>query len=1123
MLSRSRTTKRRAWLRRLAVRAAGVVVMGTAAAIASPLGIRPAAASGPPALVLSPATVTVPADGSMQGGITATYTNPGNPISGVVVTVTSETDSGTGHDTSCTTDHNGNCLIHSNHDSTIESGTVTATVPGLPGSPPTATVNFVAPGNAATGLTMSVANGNGASAPLAAGDTFSDNNHYLIEETSGHANYDATQSEAVVSAPLTGATGNEPWAINWSIHNTGGTPLYIDAVQSVPDIPQSRVICTAATQSDPHGSSNCNPLSYDLDTNKHYSNPANPAMFGVGALNNTMLAGQTTIPSGVTETFTTYMIGANNNAEIVLDSPDSQPAAATVSAQAANDPAGSTTEGSTIGSLVTSNLVWAAVPSGTSVSGSFTSVDGNSSGEAGEPGTSDPTHDWVALNVSGTPTLANFDQTTGQAYSANGITATEAGFESDLGTPGAVASFAATGYGSVGQTNSLSGDSLSLTPTSLTVPADGSMEGAVTALVTDASGHAASGVPVSVTGESDSGSGHSANCTTNVNGQCTLFTNHDLNIETGSLTAMISGPITQSATVNFATRGSAPTALNMVVSNGDGLSAPLAAGDAFSDGSHYLIQESGASPGDFDATQAESIVGAQLASGSNPLSSGSEPYAINWTVHNTGSNSVLMDAVSTVATLPSSSVVCTSGTQADSSGSPSCTANSFNLDSASHFSNPSNPGVNDVGINNGTLLAGHTAIAAGSTLTFTSYMTGGNNDAFVVLDSPTNTPAAATVSAQLATDPFQQPIEGSSIGSASSVGLQWLPAASGPVTGTILAHDSNLSAPDPDPTHDWLVLNVSGTSELANYGQGGQTFAANGTPISEATFENDLATATFPTYTNNGSTDSISSSSISNPPPSQGYWMIGSDGGVFAFGNAGYLGSLPGLGVHVNNVVGVVPTHDNGGYWMIGSDGGVFAFGDANFVGSLPGLGVHVNNIVGVIPTATGKGYWMVGSDGGVFAFGDATFVGSLPGLGIHVHNIVGVVPTASNKGYWMVGSDGGVFAFGDATFVGSLPALHVIASDIVGVVPTHDGGGYWMVGSDGGVFAFGDASFVGSLPGLGVTVNDVVAVVPTVTGRGYWMVGRDGGVFAFGDAGFLGSLPGLHVVVNDIVGVVHT
>ena len=75
------------------------------------------------------------------------------------------------------------------------------------------------------------------------------------------------------------------------------------------------------------------------------------------------------------------------------------------------------------------------------------------------------------------------------------------------------------------------------------------------------------------------------------------------------------------------------------------------------------------------------------------------------------------------------------------------------------------------------------------------------------------------------------------------------------------------------------------------------------------------------------------------------------------------------------------------GWWV--NDGGVFAFGDAGFVGSLPGLNVHVSNVVGVVSTVDGKGYWMVGSDGGVFAFGDAGFVGSLPGINIHVNNIV--------------------------------------------------------------------------------------------------------------------------------------
>jgi hypothetical protein len=73
---------------------------------------------------------------------------------------------------------------------------------------------------------------------------------------------------------------------------------------------------------------------------------------------------------------------------------------------------------------------------------------------------------------------------------------------------------------------------------------------------------------------------------------------------------------------------------------------------------------------------------------------------------------------------------------------------------------------------------------------------------------------------------------------------------------------------------------------------------------------------------------------------------------VEAFGNTGYFGSLPALGVTpAKPVIGVVHTAGTGGYWLIGSDGGIFAFGSAPFVGSLRGLGLNVTDIVGAVPT----------------------------------------------------------------------------------------------------------------------------------------------------------------------------
>ncbi len=237
------------------------------------------------------------------------------------------------------------------------------------------------------------------------------------------------------------------------------------------------------------------------------------------------------------------------------------------------------------------------------------------------------------------------------------------------------------------------------------------------------------------------------------------------------------------------------------------------------------------------------------------------------------------------------------------------------------------------------------------------------------------------------------------------------------------------------------------------------------------------------------------------------YWLAGSDGGVFALGQAGYYGSLPARGVHVTDITAMAPAPDGRGYLLVGSDGGVYAFGDATFAGSLPGLGLGLHDVVGATGTPDGAGYWLVGADGGVYAFGDARYFGSAPGLGITTDDVVALVATPDGAGYWLVGADGGVYAFGDARYFGSLPALHSSVDDIVGATASPDGRGYLLTGADGGVFAFGDATFDGSLPGLGASVLDVRGSSATPDGAGYVMAGADGGVFAFGDATFPGSL----------------
>ena len=248
----------------------------------------------------------------------------------------------------------------------------------------------------------------------------------------------------------------------------------------------------------------------------------------------------------------------------------------------------------------------------------------------------------------------------------------------------------------------------------------------------------------------------------------------------------------------------------------------------------------------------------------------------------------------------------------------------------------------------------------------------------------------------------------------------------------------------------------------------------------------------------------------------RGYWTVASDGGVFAFGQMGFYGSMGGKALH-EPIVGMAPTPDGGGYWLVASDGGVFAFGDAGFHGSTGNIKLS-KPVVGMATTPDGGGYWLVASDGGVFAFGDAAFYGSTGNIKLS-KPVVGMATTPDGGGYWLVASDGGVFAFGDAAFYGSTGNIK-LAKPVVGMAPTPDGGGYWLVASDGGVFSFGDAGFHGSTGNIKLA-KPVVGMAPTPDGGGYWLVASDGGVFAFGgtDGGFFGSTGDL-TLARPMVGI---
>ena len=181
-----------------------------------------------------------------------------------------------------------------------------------------------------------------------------------------------------------------------------------------------------------------------------------------------------------------------------------------------------------------------------------------------------------------------------------------------------------------------------------------------------------------------------------------------------------------------------------------------------------------------------------------------------------------------------------------------------------------------------------------------------------------------------------------------------------------------------------------------------------------------------------------------------GYWLVGSNGAVYSYGDARNFGSLAGDALNAP-IVGMAATPDGGGYWLVGKDGGVFSFGDAQFYGSAGEL--HLNKpVVGMAATADGMGYWFVASDGGIFTYGDAVFHGSMGGTPLN-KPVVGMAADLATGGYWLVASDGGVFSFG-APFYGSTGSLH-LNEPIVGMEASPLGTGYRFVVSDGGVFSF--------------------------------------------------------------------
>ena len=258
---------------------------------------------------------------------------------------------------------------------------------------------------------------------------------------------------------------------------------------------------------------------------------------------------------------------------------------------------------------------------------------------------------------------------------------------------------------------------------------------------------------------------------------------------------------------------------------------------------------------------------------------------------------------------------------------------------------------------------------------------------------------------------------------------------------------------------------------------------------------------------------------VPSPDAGDGYWMLGVDGLVYAFGEAPFCGHDDSF---FDYAVDILPFPDNSGYWTLtdnyvdysycGSDWDFFDKGyeSNNVIGNL----ADDEFVVSMSATPDGSGYWVFTTKGRVIPFGAAQWYGDMSSKTLN-GPVLDSVATPSGNGYYMVASDGGIFTFGDARFSGSMGGQR-LNQPVMSMAPDPDGLGYWLVASDGGIFAF-DAPFYGSMGA--VRLNEPVSgIVASPTGAGYLMVATDGGVFTFGDVPFHGSLganPPLYPVVS--------